>query len=178
MTGIFQWYVETVGKYPFQAAFVQFAVLGMVGDLIASAIIGKKPEYGFFGFLKKMLGWGILGIIIKTGFAGMHGFTEALYAKLHIASSSVLLFAFIKSTVTNTFFGPQMMLFHRWEDNLLQGTKGYKGMDTAIRTLFWFWIPAHTVTFVIANHDVQIGLAAAWSLVLGLILGLAKRKTV
>jgi hypothetical protein len=176
MNGIVQWYVETVGRYPFQAAFVQFAVLGMAGDWIASAVTGKKISYGPFKFLKKMLGWGILGLIIKVGFAGMQGFTLAVYDKLHITSGSVLLFAFLKSAFTNTFFGPQMMLFHRWEDNLLLGTRGYKGMGTAIRTLFWFWIPAHTFTFSVSNHDVQVGLAAAWSLVLGLILGIARRK--
>ncbi len=176
MNGIIDWYVNVIAEYPFQAAFIQFAVLGMAGDLIAAAITGSKPGYSFFQFLKKMLGWGVLGIIIKLGFTGMHGFTVAIYEKLHITSASILLFAFIKSTVTNTFFGPQMMLFHRWEDNILQGTKGYRGMDTAIKTLFWFWIPAHTLTFSITNHDVQVGLAAAWSLVLGLILGLARRK--
>ncbi len=176
MSGIFNWYVSTVGNYPFQAAFIQFALLGMGGDWIASAVTGKKIRYTVFQFAKKMLGWGILGLIIKIGFTGMHGFTLAVYQKLHITSTSVLLFAFVKSAFTNTFFGPQMMLFHRWEDNLLQGTRGYKGMDTAIKTLFWFWIPAHTLTFSIPNHDVQIGLAAAWSLVLGLILGIASRK--
>lgn len=177
MDGIFRWYVDTVGRYPFQAAFIQFALLGMAGDWIASAITRKKISYTVFQFLKKMLGWGILGLIIKVGFAGMQGFTVAVYDKLHIASASVLLFAFIKSTLTNVLFGPQMMLFHRWEDNLLLGTKGYKGMDTAIKTLVWFWIPAHTLTFSISNHDLQVGLAAAWSLVLGLILGIARRKS-
>ena len=42
---------------------------------------------------------------------------------------------------------------------------------TAWRTLIWFWIPAHTLTFSLAV-DYQVGLAALWSLALGLILGL------
>lgn len=176
MKEIFDWYVRTVGEYPFQAAFIQFAVLGMAGDGIASAVTGKRISYTIFQFLKKSLGWGILGVIIKIGFAGMQGFTLYVYEILGISSGSVLLFAFLKSTLTNVLFGPQMMLFHRWEDNLLLGTKGYRGMDTAIKTLIWFWIPAHTLTFSIQNHDVQVGLAAAWSLVLGLILGIARRK--
>lgn len=176
MQSVFDWYVRTVGTYPFQAAFVQFAVLGMVGDWIASAITRRKISYTVSQFLRKMLGWGILGVVIKVGFACMEGFTTAFFAKIGVTCTSLLLYAFVKSALTNTFFGPQMMLFHRWEDNLLLGTKGYHGMDTAIKTLFWFWIPAHTVTFSIANHDVQVGLAAAWSVVLGLILGIARRK--
>lgn len=177
MHWIADWYIGIVGEYPFQAAFLQFALLGMGGDWIASAVTRKRMNYTVFQFLKKMLAWGILGLVVKIGFAGMNGFTLAVYEKLHIGSGSVLLFAFMKSSFTNTLFGPQMMLFHRWEDNLLQGTKGYRGMNTAIKTLIWFWIPAHTFTFSIPNHDVQVGLAAAWSLVLGLILGIAGRKS-
>lgn len=176
MSGIFEWYLRTVTSYPFHAAFIQFAILGMVGDWIASAVMRKKFKYTPFKFILKMLAWGILGLIIKVGFIGMHGFTAAIFAKFHWPATNALLLAFCMSTFTNLLFGPQMMLFHRWEDNLLQGTKGYKGMDIAIKSLIWFWIPAHTLTFSIANHDVQVGLAAAWSLVLGLILGIANRK--
>lgn len=177
MSGIFQWYLKTVTDYPFQAAFIQFAILGMVGDWIAATVVRKKFSYTPIKFVLKMLGWGILGLVIKVGFIGMHGFTGAIFTKFHWSTASPVFVAFCMSTFTNLLFGPQMMFFHRWEDNLMQGTKGYKGMDMAIKSLIWFWIPAHTVTFSIANHDVQIGLAAAWSLVLGLILGIARRKS-
>ncbi len=177
MGNIFEWYLKTVECYPFQAAFVQFAILGMAGDWIASAVTRKKIEYTPFQFSKKMLGWGILGLVIKVGFIGMHGFTAAIFTKFHWPTANVLLSAFCMSLFTNLLFGPQMMFFHRWEDNLLLGTKGYRGMDIAIKSLVWFWIPAHTLTFSIASHDAQIGLAAAWSLVLGLILGIARRKS-
>lgn len=123
-----------------------------------------------------MLGWGLLGLVVKMGFIGMHGFTDAVFTKLGLPLTSTLLFALGKSTFTNVLFGPQMMLFHRWEDNLLLGTKGYKGMDIAIKSLLWFWIPAHTLTFCIPNPDIQVGLAAVWSIVLSLILGIARRK--
>jgi hypothetical protein len=176
MNGILNWYTATVSSYPFQAAFIQFAVFGMAGDLIAASVTRSRINYTLFQFIKKMLAWGILGLFIKVGFIGMHGFTVAVFEKLHISLTGVLLFAFCKSFFTNTILGPQMMLFHRFEDNLLQGTKGYRGMDTAIKSLVWFWIPAHTFTFSMTNHDVQVGLAAAWSLVLGFILGLARRK--
>ncbi len=176
MSSIFQQYLELVTKYPFQAAFIQFAILGMVGDWIAASVMRKKFSYTPVKFVLKMVGWGVLGLIIKVGFLGMHGFTEAIFTKFHWSTTNALFSAFCMSTFTNLLFGPQMMLFHRWEDNLMQGTKGYKGMDIAIKSLIWFWIPAHTFTFSLSNHDAQIGLAAAWSLVLGLILGIANRK--
>ena len=176
MNAIFQWYLSTITEYPFQAAFVQFAVLGMVGDWIAASVMRKKFQYTPVRFILKMVGWGILGLFIKVGFIGMHGFTASIFAKFNWPATSIVFSAFCMSTFTNLIFGPHMMFFHRWEDNFLQGTKGYKGMAIAIKSLVWFWIPAHTVTFSIQNHDVQVGLAAAWSLVLGLILGIANRK--
>jgi hypothetical protein len=112
--------------------------------------------------------------VIKAGFVGMKGFTHALLDH-HILPAflgSGLGWAFALSTLTNVLFGPQMMLFHRFDDNLILGRRGFDGMVPALRTLVWFWIPAHTLTFCLPV-DFQIGLAAAWSLALGLILGLA-----
>ena len=67
-----------------------------------------------------------------------------------------------------------MMAFHRLEDNLILRRKGFAGITTAWKTLLWFWIPAHTVTFSLPA-DYQIGLAALWSLALGVIMGLTKK---
>jgi hypothetical protein len=65
-----------------------------------------------------------------------------------------------------------MMLFHRLEDNLILRRGDFDGMAPALWTLVWFWIPAHTLTFSLPP-EFQVGLAAVWSLALGLILGLA-----
>ncbi len=48
MKEIFDWYVRTVGEYPFQAAFIQFAVLGMAGDGIARRLPAKGLAITFF----------------------------------------------------------------------------------------------------------------------------------
>ena len=71
-------------------------------------------------------------------------------------------YAFLVSVLTNLLFGPQMMAFHRWEDNLILRRRGYAGIQRAWWTLIWFWIPAHTVTFSLPK-DLQIGLSAAGS---------------
>jgi short-subunit dehydrogenase len=44
-----------------------------------------------------------------------------------------------------------------------------------LKSLIWFWIPAHTITFMLPK-PYQIGLAALWSIVLALILGIYKRQ--
>ncbi len=108
----------------------------------------------------------------------MKGFTAALLAAgyLPAAMASGVARAFLVSLFTNLFFGPQMMYFHRLEENLIISTHNYSGMETPQRSLKWFWIPAHPLTFSLPKVH-QIGLAALWSIVLGLILGLATPRT-
>ncbi len=69
------------------------------------------------------------------------------------------------------FFGPQMMFFHRLEENLIFWEWNMEGLIAAFKTSIWFWIPAHTITFILPTKY-QIGLAVLWSIVLGIILGL------
>jgi hypothetical protein len=107
----------------------------------------------------------------------MKGFTNALvdHHLLPAFFGAGIGWAFALSTLTNLFFGPQMMFFHRIEDNLILRQWNFKGLTSAWWTLLWFWIPAHTVTFSLPA-EYQIGLAALWSVVLGLIMGLTKKK--
>lgn len=172
-------YVQWVTLHPFLSAALQFAILGSLGEVVAATVRLRKPALPCtpMQLLWKALGWALLGLIIKYGFAGMKGFTQALLDKglLPAALGSGVGKAFAVSTLTNIFFGPQMMAFHRLEDNLILGQKGFIGIEKAWWTLLWFWIPAHTVTFSLPV-EFQIGLAAFWGLVLGVILGLSKPK--
>ena len=179
---MFEAYVDLLESHPFAAAFGQFALLGMLGEYASCLVRRRRLGAGPLKVAGKMLAWGILGLVIKLAFVGFDGFTRSVFTRLGISTSMTLAglaipFALTKSFFTNTFFGPQMMLFHRWEDNIVTGDRGdYSGMRGAIATLFWFWIPAHTITFMIQSEELQVTLAAAWSVVLGLILGLSQRR--
>ncbi len=172
-------YIRWVTENPLLSAFIQFAILGTLGEIISFSLQKKQPAIPCTGWqlLGKMLAWGILGIVIKYGFAGMKGFTRALvdHQMLPAFFGSGFGWAFAVSVFTNLFFGPQMMAFHRLEDNLILGQKGFQGITRAWKTLLWFWIPAHTITFLLPA-DYQIGLAALWSVALGLIMGFSKKK--
>jgi hypothetical protein len=165
-----------VQAHPFLSAALQFGLLGTLGEVMAASLKARRPAISgtALQILAKVLAWALLGLVIKTGFVGMKGFTQALldHHILPAALGSGLGWAFALSTLTNVFFGPQMMLFHRLEDNLILRRRGFDGMAPALFTLVWFWIPAHTLTFSLPA-DFQVGLAALWSLALGLILGLA-----
>jgi hypothetical protein len=172
-----QAYVLWVTAHPLLSAALQFALLGTLGEVLASSLRARRATLpcAWPQLAAKALAWALLGLIIKLGFTGMRGFTQALLDKgyLPTALSTGVGKAFAVSLLTNLFFGPQMMAFHRLEDNLILGERGYLGIEKAWLTLIWFWVPAHTLTFSL-GPDYQVGLAALWGLVLGLILGIAK----
>lgn len=172
-------YINWVTTYPLFSAAVQFAILGTLGEVISFSLVQKRIGLPctVSQLLGKVLAWALLGVIIKYGFAGMKGFTRALvdhHLLPHFCGAG-LGWAFSVSVLTNIFFGPQMMFFHRLEDNLILWEWNMDGLTFAWWTLLWFWIPAHTVTFILET-PFQIGLAAVWSVVLGVILGFAKMK--
>ena len=171
-------YTIWVRENPMLSAAFQFAILGTMGESIPHFIRRKQSSLpcNYRELLGMIAAWALLGIIIKYGFTGMKGFTRALldHNMLPALMANGIGWAFAVSVLTNIFFGPQMMLFHRIEDNLILRQKNYGGLTKAWWTLVWFWIPAHTVTFSLPI-EYQIGLAALWSVVLGMIMGFTKK---
>lgn len=170
-------YIGWVRAHPIFSAAVQFAILGTIGELISHWVRKKRflLPCSLMQLAGKVLAWALLGVVIKYGFTGMRGFTQSLFGHRLLPQflATGVGWSFSMSTLTNLFFGPQMMFLHRLEDNLILREWNFRGLTTAWWTLLWFWIPAHTITFALPN-EYQIGLAAVWSLVLGLILGLSK----
>lgn len=172
-------YASWVTQNPILSAMIQFGILGTVGEVISSSIKNKRlsKPCSWLQLVLKILAWAVLGVIIKVGFTGMKGFIYALieHGLLPISFNKGFLWAFSVSVITNVLFGPQMMAFHRLEDNLIMQQKGFQGILTAWKTLIWFWIPAHTITFLLPA-EYQVGLAALWSIVLGIIMGATKKN--
>ena len=170
-------YIAWVTANPLISAAVQFAILGTLGEIISFSL--QKKQFALpctlWQLVGKIFAWALLGIVIKYGFTGMKGFTQALldHHLLPEFAGNGVGRALAVSLFTNIFFGPQMMAFHRLEDNFILRQKGFAGITHAWWTLIWFWIPAHTLTFSLPT-DYQIGLAALWSLVLGIIMGYSK----
>jgi len=170
------WYVQWVSDNALLSAAVQFAVLGTAGEVVSHLVKTRRIEmpFGIVKLVLKMAAWALLGLFVKYGFFGVKA---ALHAMIHHGYLPAVLgeripWAISVSVTVNAFFGPQLMAFHRIEDNLIDRRWDFTGIQTAWKTLIWFWIPAHSVTFSLPV-DYQIGLAALWGFVLGLILGLA-----
>ena len=107
-----------------------------------------------------------------------------------------LLVALTASATINTIFAPVFMTLHRLTDAHIEANGGtLRGFFSRIdmvrhfqeinwnslwgfvykKTLPFFWIPAHTITFLLPPHF-QVLFAAILGIVLGIILAFAKRK--
>ena len=177
MNALISAYITYVKAYPIPMAMIQFAILGTFGDILSKWVINKNFKYPFsFGItLWKMLEWAILAVGIKYAFQGYGGFTDRLIEHGYLPAMSGFAYAFTLSALMNLQFGVLLVLLHRVLDNLPLKKKNWKNLDKGFYSLLWFWIPAHTFTFMLAP-DYRIGLAALWSVFLGLILGFFNRK--
>lgn len=174
-----QAYINWVHSSPILSAMIQFAILGTLGEIVSKWIIQKNFKYPFSlgKTLWKMLVWSTLAIGIKYAFKGFGGFLGYLIeAGMWPAfQEGSFGYAFSLSALMNLQFGLTLVIVHRVLDNLAEEIKNWKNMDKSMFSLLWFWIPAHTVTFMMPD-DLRIGLAALWSVALGLILGFYNRK--
>ncbi len=170
-------YLEMVKNYPIGTAVVQFALLGTLGEYISQWIIKKKCYLPFSlpETIWKMIEWGILAILIKFAFVGYQGFIDNLIQQGFLPAMDSFWRSFSLSVAMNLQFGFLLVIFHRVLDNLPKSDKNWDNLHKGIYSLIWFWIPAHTITFMLPKYF-QIGLAAIWSVVLGIILGFFNRK--
>jgi hypothetical protein len=166
------WYIETVKAYPIITAMIQFAILGTLGDTIAKWINKGKffVPYNFVTLLLKMTEWAILAVFIKYAFIGFYGFVDGLIGHALFPEMNKFAYAFAISATMNLQFGPFLVIMHRLFDNIIARQKNWANINKGMLSLIWFWIPAHTITFIL-DKPFQIGLAAVWSVVLGIILG-------
>lgn len=172
-----EWYLALVKAHPITTAMAQFAVLGTLGEMASKWMVEKRffCPFGPRGTLLRALGWAALAVCIKYAFTGFVGFVDGLVAHGLLPQAGAAGKAFSVSLAMNLQFGPFLVLTHRLIDNAIDGRPNWANLDKAFLSLLWFWVPAHTVTFLLPP-DFRIGLAALWSLALGLLLGFYNRK--
>ena len=171
-------YVELVKEYPIYSAMIQFAILGTFGDIISKWMQQGNVfmPYKVSILFLKMLEWAFLAITIKYAFVGFHGFVDSLVSHQLVPELGLFGTAFTVSVTMNLQFGLLLVILHRFLDNLIAQQNNWINIDKGMWSLIWFWIPAHTITFML-DKPYQIGLAAVWSVVLGLILGYYNKTT-
>ncbi len=182
-------------NHPFIMGFIKFALLATAGEIIAvrlSTSNWQKPPY----LIARIIIWGLIGIwityMMKILFAGANGIIESgLIPGKNLGEFGYkLVRAFTTSATMNLTFGPTFMAVHKCSDTYLalraSGNKKptlanvIDAVDwkrfvsfTLFKTVPIFWIPAHTLTFMLPS-EYQVMLAALLSVALGIILNLKK----
>ena len=184
-------FLSFAANYALVAGFIKFFVLATIGDFIGLRIRKgkwKKPDY----LLVKAFVWGLIGIVIVLMFGIFSSGVEFSQAeKILPFEGSVIAFALFTSISMNLTFAPTMMAFHRISDTYLNLRVSNKNvtLKDAIEEIKWtqfvsfivlktiplFWIPAHTITFLLPS-EYRVLFAAVLGILLGLILGLFKNE--
>lgn len=175
---------------PYIMGFVKFGLLATIGEILAIRIRSKAWSLPVYTPARIAI-WGVIGIAItlmmKTYSFGVAGMMEK---SLLPGAGSKFLEAFYTAAVMNLTFGPTFMSFHKCTDKYLElRASGMKkpslrdvvgGVDwhgfvsfTLFKTIPLFWIPAHTLTFLLPV-EYQVISAAVLSIALGIILSLRK----
>ncbi|RXQ97564.1 hypothetical protein EO244_01360 [Ancylomarina salipaludis] len=158
-------------------------------------ILPRAIVWGFLGLSIKLA-----FVIFATGtpiflaYLGLDGATEVMKGAF---STDKLLVAFAISACMNLIYAPVMMTLHKITDTHIIDNGGtlsgflkpiqfsniFQKLDWGVqwnfvfkKTIPFFWIPAHTFTFLLPP-DYQVLFAAVLGIVLGVLLAIASLKS-
>ncbi len=158
-------------------------------------ILPRAIVWGFLGLSIKLA-----FVIFATGtpiflaYLGLEGATEIMKGAF---STDKLLVAFAISACMNLIYAPVMMTLHKITDTHIIDNGGtlrgflkpiqfsniFQKLDWGVqwnfvfkKTIPFFWIPAHTFTFLLPP-DYQVLFAAVLGIVLGVLLAIASLKS-
>ncbi len=186
-------FVEATAAHPFLVGFSKFLVLATMGELLALRIVrGRWSAPAGLGY--RAVVWGFIGMAIVLVFdIFASGIAAAMSKSLLPGGNSKLAFAFLVSATMNATFAPAMMLVHRATDTFIdlrcEQRRTRAGVADVVAAIDWqgfvsfvllktipfFWIPAHTVTFLLPP-EYRVLAAAMLSIALGAILAFARRR--
>jgi hypothetical protein len=188
--------MSNTAAHPYAMGFIKFAILASMGELFAIRILGGNWSSPC-GMIYRVIFYGFMGITMVTALnVYAYGVPSAMQSGILWGGGLgwPVVRAFWTSVMMNTTYGPVIMSAHRisdtyidLDDGRLRNLPSVK-FDTVLATINWhslvvvvlfqmltfFWIPAHTVTFMLPP-EYRVLCAAALSFVLGVILAFFKR---
>ena len=181
--------------FPYLMGFFKVGLLATFGEMLKVRVTTgswKVPSLPV-----RFLVWGCVGLLFTFVFAmfakGVGGLigTPFWFGKkawdLNPNFWDNLLFAFSTSFWQNVIFAYPMMLGHEWCNEVINrkrfvgGAEFLEKLNKPVwgsfipKTIVFFWIPAHTVTFLLPP-DYRVLMSAVLSLVLGAILTFRSSK--
>ena len=178
-------------RFPYLMGFFKVGLLATFGEMLKVRV--KTGSWKVPALLIRFIVWGLVGLLFTFVFAMFGQGVGALTAP-HLPSKgslwfivngndfgSKLLLAFSISFWQNVIFAYPMMLGHEWCNEVINqkrfvgGAEFLEKLNKPVwgsfipKTIIFFWIPAHTVTFLLPP-DYRVLMSAVLSLVLGAIL--------
>ena len=188
-------FMAATHAHPYLMGFCKFALLATLGELLGLRIrmgAWSRPV----GFWWRVLVWGVLGVSLVLVFdvfsSGVNSAISRGFLPAGSGMTRTFAVAFWISAVMNVTFAPTMMAGHRITDAYIElaGRRVAGGVQFAdvIAHIDWqsffgfvvawtiplFWIPAHTITFLLPT-EYRVLMAAFLSIALGGILAFAAR---
>ncbi|MGQ9856921.1 MAG: hypothetical protein ACUVQF_09305 [Fervidobacterium sp.] len=189
-------YLNLNSSHPYIMGFLKVGILATFGEILSTRIVNGKYKM-LVGLPYRFVVWGLLGIVFVAVFELFGSGTKVLLDKnlLPYAESTRTFFqAFYTSVLMNLIFAPTFMALHRITDAYIDLSQGkIRNMlkielNTVLEHIDWktfvsfvlgktipfFWIPAHTVTFLLPS-TYRVLVAALLSVALGVLLSLRKK---
>ena len=192
-------FVRASKSHVYLMAFCKFAVLATMGELLATRLLNGHWNCPS-GLMWRAVIWGLLGTLIALVFflyaTGVSGaLQKGLLPSLGDEGlGAKFAFAFFTSALMNLLFAPTFMAFHRITDTYIDMGNGkltdimrlklsevldqidWNGFIRIVvcKTIPFFWIPAHTITFLLPPEH-RVLAAAFLSIALGAILAISKK---
>lgn len=187
-------YETTYAFSPALMAFVKFAVLATFGETLVSRLTTGSYVRSGFGLLPKLIVWGLLGLAIYCAFVIFESGTTRLFFSGGVPPGGFpkVVWAFSISVAMNLIFSPVLMTTHNLTDLFIRENNGHFPLGKLhpgqllssvdwdrmwsfvfARTIPLFWIPAHTITFLLPP-EFRLMYAAGLSVMLGLFMALVR----
>jgi len=180
-----EFFLSFASTYVYVGGFIKFFLLATIGDFVGLRL--KQKHWSIpKNILFKAIVWGLIGIVIVMMFRIFPAGVNKLQSEnLLPFQESKIATALFTSIFMNIIFAPTMMIFHRVSDTYLDGATNisdainevdwvgfYK--TVILKTIPFFWIPAHTITFLLPSKYSVI-FAAVLGIFLGLLLSIFKK---
>ncbi len=185
---------RVVNHWPYLSGFFKVALLATFGEMLKMR--GRTGSWKTPQLFPKFIVWGLYGVLFSFVFAlfakgvgALSGtalwFGPADFNYGTAPWSERILMGFSISLWCNLIFCYPMMLSHEWcnsciaKKRFLGGAEFFASLNSGIwgsfmlKTILFFWIPAHTVTFSLPP-DYRVLMSAVLSLALGFILTVKK----
>lgn len=185
-------FIKLTSNYKYISGFIKFGLLATMGSMLSGRIATKEWKFQN-NFIGRTVVWGIIGMWITLTFPIYDtGIKYLMSVGMLPFEGSVIATAFFISFFNNISFAPAFMIIHNATDAYFD-LLGEKKKNITIKmvtdkidlhrffsfvllkTVIFFWIPVHTITFLLPS-EYRVMFAAMLSIALGILLSIGKKE--